>query len=264
MPAIHVNGAAISEAQIAAEMQHHPAAAPEEAYAEAARALVIRALLLNRAAQLGLQPEPLTGEDGRRELDDDALIRVLLEHEVKTPEPDEASCHRYYQNNAHRFRSPDIFEASHILFAADRNNESAYRAALREAEAVLAALKQQPGQFAGAARRLSACSSASNGGNLGQLTRGTTTPEFETFLVALEDGQLCPVPIQTRYGVHILKLERRIEGRQLPFEAAASQIAAYLGQAVWRRAVAQYIRALAASANIEGVDLGATSSPLMQ
>ena len=47
------------------------------------------------------------------------------------------------------------------------------------------------------AQQLSACSSAAQGGNLGQISRGQTVPEFETFLFNLEPGQICPVPVGT-------------------------------------------------------------------
>ena len=52
---------------------------------EAARALAIRTLLLEQARYLALTPAPQTDEDGKRETDDDALIRQVLEAEVKTP-----------------------------------------------------------------------------------------------------------------------------------------------------------------------------------
>ena len=57
---ITVNGVQISESEIGAEMQYHPAASKEQAFQLAARALVIRALLLQRAAELGLQGDANT------------------------------------------------------------------------------------------------------------------------------------------------------------------------------------------------------------
>ena len=102
------------------------------------------------------------------------------------------------------------------------------------------------------------------GGNLGQLQKGQTVPEFETFLFELEEGQLCPVPVKTRFGAHVLLLERRIEGRQLPFEEVAGRISAYLEEASWRRAVAQYIAILAGQADIQGIDMEGAKSPLVQ
>ena len=60
-------------------------------------------------------------------------------------------------------------------------------------------------------------------------------------------------PVETRYGFHIIRLDRRIDGRELPFEVVADRIADYLTENVERRAIAQYIARLASLASIEGV-----------
>src|SRR3546814_13223891 len=86
------------------------------------------------------------------------------------------------------------------------------------------------------ARELSDCSSGKEGGNLGQITRGSAVPEFETFLFNLEVGQICPLPIKSRFGFHIARLDHRIEGRQLPVETVKDRIAESLAEQVWRRA----------------------------
>lgn len=259
-----VNGVVIAEAAIAAEMQNHPAASAEAARAEAERALAVRELLLQEARRLGLEPVPTAAGDGRERTAEDALIDRLLEQAVAVPEADEASCRRYYENNVRRFRTPDLFEAAHILLAASPDDHEAYEAACQAAEALIAVLQQRPAEFEDLARLRSVCPSSASGGRLGQLGRGQTVPEFETFLFALEPGQLCPVPVKTRYGAHVLRLDHRIEGRQLPFEVVAERIAEYLRDAVWRRASAQYLRILAGRAELRGVDLDGSASPLLQ
>jgi peptidyl-prolyl cis-trans isomerase C len=167
-------------------MQHHPAEKPIAAWQQAARALVIRELLLQRARHLGVTPEPITDHDGRRETDDEAVMRALIEREVKVPEPDDETCRRFYQRNQGRFRSPDIFEASHILFAALPAEREAYAQARADAAAVLATLLDNPDSFAMLARAYSRCPSAAQDGNLGQITAGQTTSEFEQALLALK------------------------------------------------------------------------------
>ena len=253
--AVSVNGVAIARDAIQREMQHHPASKPIAAWQQAARALVIRELLLQRAKYLGIVPEPLSDESGRHETDDEALMRSVVEHEVAVPEPDDETCRRYYLKNQQRFRSPDIYEASHILFAALPQNKEGYAQARADAAAVLTTLQENPECFAALARAYSRCPSAEQGGNLGQVTRGQTTPEFENALVALAPGGLCSEPIATRYGFHVVRLDRRHDGRVLPYEAVADTIADYLRESVRRRAGAQYIARLVSSAHIEGVEL---------
>jgi peptidyl-prolyl cis-trans isomerase C len=252
---IRVNGTAIPRATISAETQYHPARTPIEAWKQAAQALVIRELLLQEARRLGVSAEPACDPQGRRETGEEALIRALLQREVTTPEPDEEACRRYYEQNPRRFRSPDIYEAAHILFAARRDDPRGYARAKAAAEQCLAVLREQPERFAELAQAHSACPSAAHGGCLGQITRGQTTPEFERALFALAPGGMTQEPVATRYGFHIIRLDRRHEGRQLPYELVAHRIADYLREAVRRRALAQYVARLAGSAKIEGIEL---------
>jgi peptidyl-prolyl cis-trans isomerase C len=253
--AVSVNGVSIARDAIVREMQHHAAPKPIAAWQQAARALVIRELLLQRAHQLGVTPEPISDAEGRRETDDEAIMRVLVEREVTVPEPDDATCRRYYENNQNRFRSPDIYEASHILFAALPADTEAHLQARADTSAVLATLHENPDCFATLARAYSRCPSAAQGGNLGQITAGQTTPEFEQALVALSPGELCAEPVATRYGFHIIRLDRKHEGRTLPYELVADRIADYLRESVRRRADAQYIARLVSAARIEGIEL---------
>jgi peptidyl-prolyl cis-trans isomerase C len=264
MSTVTVNGVAIDTQAIAAEMQNHPAESPGAAEGAAVQALVVRELLLQEARSLGLAVDPRTDEKGRRETEEDALIRQLLDREVSVPDADTETCRRYYENNRQRFRSPDLYEPSHILLAASPEDAQAYADTAREAAQLIAMLSERPEQFEAFARDRSDCTSRESGGKLGQVTRADVVPEFATFLCSLEEGQLCPVPVKTRYGVHVLRLDRVEEGKLLPFEAVEDRIADYLQEASWRRAVAQYIKLLAGKAAIEGVALAAADSPLVQ
>lgn len=257
---VSVNGVTVERDAIVREMQHHPSGKPIEAWQQAARALVIRELLLQRARVLGVMPTPISDAAGRRETDDEALMRSVVEREVTVPEPDDATCRRYYDKNQARFRSPDIYEAAHILFAAPASNREAYAQARADAAAVLATLTEHPETFAAMAQAYSRCPSAAQGGNLGQLTQGQTTPEFEQAMLALAPGALCAEPVATRYGFHIIRLERKIEGRTLPYEAVAERIADYLRDSVRRRADAQYVARLVSAAQIEGIALADADS----
>ncbi len=252
---VKVNGVAISRAMISREVQNHPAATPAAAWKAATLAMVIREALRQEVERLGVEAEPRMDDAGRRETDDEARMRALVEREVVTPEPSEEECRRYYESNLSRFRSPDIYEAAHILFAAPRDDAEAYAAARLAARSALAELAADPSIFEDLARLHSACPSREVGGNLGQISRGQTVPEFEAALRAMRAGEIAPEAVETRYGVHIVRLDRKIEGRVLPFEAVRARIAAYLREAVRRRAEAQYVARLLHACRVEGIDI---------
>jgi hypothetical protein len=142
--AVSVNGVEIPHDWIAREVQHHPEPNRARAWQAAARALVVRELLLQEAGRHGLTPQPQTDGEGRRETEEEALIRGLIEREVSVPEADDDACRRYYEQNRQRFRSADLYEAAHILIAARRDQPEAYAAARERAQALLAALTRSP------------------------------------------------------------------------------------------------------------------------
>jgi peptidyl-prolyl cis-trans isomerase C len=263
-PAIIIDGVVIPHAAIAREVQNHPAESPEEAWIEAASALIVRNLLLHEAERLGIEAEQREDNEGRRETDEEALIRALMDRQISVPEADEAPCRRYYEKNRRLFRSADLFEAAHILFSADWSDKDAFAAAVDSAKSAIALLMEKPARFAELAREVSACSSSREGGHLGQFTRDQVTPEFSTALDRLGPGEISSEPVETPYGVHVIRLDRHVAGRLLPFDAVHERIAGHLKESVWRRAAAQYISILAGQATIEGFDLGGADTPLVQ
>lgn len=263
IPTVTVNGTVISRKAIAAEMQNHAGGSATDALRQAATALIVRELILQEAHRLNLVASPELVGDGRRETEEEALIRAVIEAEVQVPEADEASLRRYYDNNRRRFTSSVLWEADHILFAARRDDENAFALARERADAVRAELMRQPQRFAEFARQFSDCPSASVGGSLGQIGPGDTTADFETALAALTEGELSR-PVESAYGVHLIRLVRRVDPEVLPFETIRERLADYLGERVQRRATAQYIGQLIGRATIEGFDIDGAGSPLTQ
>ena len=92
MPII-VNDVEITDDEVHAEMQYHPADSLNDARHLAARALVIRQLLIQEAQRLNLLDSEKVDES----------IDRLLQQEVSVPEADEQSCRRYYESNQERF-----------------------------------------------------------------------------------------------------------------------------------------------------------------
>ncbi|MCW3147162.1 peptidylprolyl isomerase [Stutzerimonas stutzeri] len=257
-PRAKVNGVAISPEAIARELQYHPADTRNEAVFLATQALVLRELLQQRIAELGLQ---VTAENGESE--EEAATRALIEKEIPLPLADDAACQQYYQGNQQRFFSAPLLAARHILLACPADDAEARSLAREQALTLLEQLAQAPQRFAELAQAHSACPSKAQGGALGQISKGQTVPEFERQLFRLPQG-LCAQPLESRYGYHLVFVDQRIEGQQLPYEAVAGTIRAELNQRVWQIGVSQYLQNLVAAANIEGIRIQGAETPLMQ
>jgi peptidyl-prolyl cis-trans isomerase C len=217
----------------------------------------IHELLRQRAVEIGLAT---AAHDGGADMD--SAIEQLLAREVTIPDPTDNECRRYYEAHRAEFQSGDIAYARHILFQV---TAGAPVAAIRaRAEQALHDVLTDPEQFEALAKELSNCPSGQHGGNLGQISRGDTVPEFERAIFRLDAAGVLPSLIKTRYGFHIVAVDRSIPGKQLPFEAVQTQIADRLRANVDERALRQYVSILAGRATIEGVNLDAAGSPLVQ
>lgn len=248
-----VNGVEIEPEAIAREIQHHPAANGETAWREAARALALREILLQEARRLSVEPDPEADESGHGEIEDEAIIRALLDSQVEPAPAGETECRRYYDNNAARFRTPDLFEASHILIEPEAADEAAWAAAEVEAGAIAGELGNDAAAFAEAARAFSKCPTAHQNGSLGQVRRGELVAAVQEALEALPEGTTGHAPVRSRFGWHVLRLERRIAGRVLPFEIVGAKIADMLDARAWSVSAARYTADLARLAEVEGV-----------
>jgi peptidyl-prolyl cis-trans isomerase C len=217
----------------------------------------VQELLRQRAVERGfLQPDPVSAKEIA-----EAIERLLLD-EVRVPSPCEAECRRYYDTHSKEFRSGDIVHARHILFQVTPSVPIPHLRS--KAEQTLNELLRAPDRFEAVARELSNCPSGQHGGNLGQIGRGETVREFEQALFKLGPTGLLRELVRTRYGFHIVAVDRRVPGRMLPFEAARERIAARLKAVVEEKALRQYVSVLAGRAQIEGVDLNAAATPLVQ
>lgn len=246
---ISVNGVEITDDAIEQELQHHQKAA--NPVKQAVHELILRTLLLQEAERLGIAGA-----------DDDARVEALFAQEVRVPQADEATCATFYRNQPALFSSGEMIEARHILFQV---TPSVTLELLRDTgEAILAELLAHPERFDELAKEYSNCPSGALGGNLGQLSRGQTVPEFEDFVFRLESGAIGERLLETRFGLHIVQVLRRVEGALLPFDAVKSQIADQLTRQAWQRAVHQYLQILVGQADVQGVTLEGADTPLVQ
>ncbi|WP_295732919.1 peptidylprolyl isomerase [uncultured Bartonella sp.] len=263
---VSVNGVVIPEVDILQEAQNHPAPTPGEALLEAARSLVIRELLWQEAKDKNLVPdnEDSAGQDNARQTKLDAAISALLESEIKTPEASEEDCKAFYERDPSRFSTETIWQVRHILLSANPKDKKAFDNAREKAYAILEQVKKNPHEFATIARDVSFCPSAAQGGNLGQITRGSTIPEFEKALKNAKKTGLLMQPVESRYGYHIVDINQIIPGKILPLEMVKEKIAAWLEASSWSKAVQQYIAILAGKSHITGIDLKPSEGPLVQ
>lgn len=91
--------------------------------------------------------------------------------------------------------------------------------------------------------RYSACTSNEQGGELGWLLPGQTVAELDRALKHLPEG-LHERPIASRYGWHLVMVDKRQEGQPLPYADVADQVRLSLYEQATRRGLRHYLLAL--------------------
>ena len=239
-PPIMVNGERIRDEEIAAAAAQF--SEMKDAHEAAARSLVVRTLLRQRALELDIEAES-----------EESAVEQLLAQELEIASVSDVEVQRYFEGNRHRFRNGDLFEVRHILF--DSTDAAGKAAVVREAEAELLQLKLDPAGFAERARAVSRCTSAELGGMLGQVSEGALVPEFWAALLAFGKTGLLPNLVESRFGHHIILIERCARGEALPFEACQTRIRDFLTAHREMLSYRQYLARLIEAAKITGINL---------
>ncbi|MGE8319160.1 MAG: SurA N-terminal domain-containing protein [Comamonas sp.] len=154
----------------------------------------------------------------------------------------------YYKENLSRFMDKEQRRASHILINASKSASAEDRAqAKKKAEALLAEVKAQPGQFADVAKKNSQdTGSAAQGGDLNFFSRGDMVKPFEDAAFSMKPGDISDV-IESDYGYHIIKLTDVKTPRTPSFEELRPKIENELQQ---QQAQRKYAEAAEAFSNM--------------
>ena len=118
----------------------------------------------------------------------------------------------YYEANKRQFEKGATVRAKHILVEAEEKcNE------------ILTAINNGEKAFEDAAKEYSTCPSGQKGGDLGEFGKGQMVPEFEKAAFSAEIGQIVG-PVQTSFGYHLIKVEKKNEASETPFEEVRDSI----------------------------------------
>ena len=119
-------------------------------------------------------------------------------------------------------------------------------------------------RFAAAAGQWSNCPSGQEGGDLGWLSAEDCAPEFAREVFGTQEVGVLSRLVHSRFGLHVVEVCERQPGQALPFEQVHTSVALLLRQQAWVNALRQYLQLLAGAAEVEGVQLDAADTPLVQ
>ena len=160
-------------------------------------------------------------EEFKRELGNDFLIRAYLASLLPASKtPTDAELKKIYDANPAKYAQKESVHARHILIKLSETPTPAEIAAAEEKiKSIRSEISSGTIDFADAAKKYSACPSASRGGDLGTFPKGAMVPPFEQVAFSSKVGETSE-PVRTEFGYHLIKVEEHIEAAPPSFEAA--------------------------------------------
>jgi peptidyl-prolyl cis-trans isomerase D len=137
---------------------------------------------------------------------------------------------RYYDEHLDDYKKEEKRQARHILLKVPEGaNEALDQETLEKAQSILERLKNDE-DFGKLAKEFSQdAASAAKGGDLGFFTRGTMVKPFEDTAFSMKEGELSE-PVRSRFGWHIIRLEKIQPARVQTLDDVRDSIAKLLRQ----------------------------------
>jgi peptidyl-prolyl cis-trans isomerase C len=173
------------------------------------------------------------------------LMEQLLTDTGKSALTDDAM-HKVYDEAVKQMGQEQEVHARHILIRAAAGDDKASKDAEDKIKAVIVRLKSGE-DFEKVAKEVTEDPSGkANGGDLGYFSKEQMVPEFSDTAFKLDKGQISE-PVKTQFGWHVIKVEDKRLKPMPKFEEVKPQIEQY----VTRKAQAELVTSLRASAKIE-------------
>jgi len=176
-----------------------------------------KSLEVFKSNQAGAGPESASASASPEDFLEGILVDKYLAEQVKEITVGEEEIAAYYEAHKNEFLQPERLQVSQILLSAEG-----------KAGQVLERLRTAgEKEFRDAARTESEGPEAEKGGLMGVFSLGQLPLELEKVIFALGEGKISRV-VQSPYGYHIFRLDKKLESRLIPAAEAAPIIRAKL------------------------------------
>jgi len=158
------------------------------------------------------------------------LVEKYLYLLVKDLKVEDKDVSAYYSQNKGDYLQPEKAQVSQILLTTE-GRASQIRDRLNNAT---------EDQFRSIARTESSGPESVKGGVMGVFSAGQLPPELEKFIFPMKEGEISRV-VESSYGYHIFRLDKRIEGRLVTQAEAAPSIRSKLLDQKSKQAIAAHL-----------------------
>ena len=202
--------------------------------------------------RLKLKDDGFTEETYREHIARMTAAKIYLDRiRMDAADVSETELKRYYKENEDRLTLPERVRVRHILLTWKPMGTQDDRAAIRKQMEPILERARNGEDFAALATEFSDDYATKNtGGDTGLFPRGTMVPAFEEVAFSLQPGEISD-PVETVFGIHILRLEERSESRLLPLDDIREQLREHVRDEKMEAAVQNRIDELRATADVD-------------
>lgn len=202
--------------------------------------------------QIKLKDEGFNDETFREHMARMYKAKLYLDEiRMGASEVSDADLERYYRENENRLTLPEQVRVRHILLTWKPMGTKDDRGVIRQQMPPILARAREGEDFAALAREFSDDYATKQlGGDTGFFKRGDMAPAFEAVAFSLQPGEISE-PVETPFGVHIIRLEERRKEELLALDDVRDQLREHVRNEQAEAAVTAEIDKLKANAEIE-------------
>lgn len=175
------------------------------------------------------------------------LVGKEVRSEVTVSAPE---IENYYAQHKNEFRTGAKYHVRHFFLPYPEGSHEAAKYIVRDQLQLIRNEIEAGADFAEMARKYSRGPSAPQGGDLGWFEEGDLLDVFQRQVAGLKVGEMSPV-FESEPGFHILKLEDKVEGKQISLEEARKEIEATLYDQKVMERYSLWMKRLSAKAHVE-------------
>jgi peptidyl-prolyl cis-trans isomerase C len=180
-----------------------------------------------------------------------AAKKYLDEVRLGASEVGDQELEKYYRDNEYRLTFPEQVRVRHILLTWKPMGTGDDKGAIRRQMQPILERARAGEDFAALARELSDdYATKKSGGDTGLFQRGQMVPAFEAVAFALQPGEISD-PVETVFGVHILKLEEHREPQLVPLDEIREQLRDHIREEKMEAAAKREIARLREAGEVE-------------
>jgi len=181
-----------------------------------------------------------------------AVQQVVEKEFGGTLDVSESEVKAFYDGNPQYFTEPEAIRASEILIKVDSKAEAAKKEEARKKLVDIQKRLQKGEDFAILAKDFSQSASATQGGDLGMLPRGSMPKAFDDAAFSLKPGEVSNV-VETELGFHLIKVHEKRPEKIVPFKEVEERIRQHLVNQKLKQRVDEYLNEVKKTAKIERI-----------